>query len=148
MDTLRGLTDQINVFVRFFESINYLFCQVRWLEQNIQNSSKGLLLVVGVICLICFYVFYSPSTDGGGDPIMAAISGFVVSYFPILAVVLLVVYFLARRFSGSTDGQLGDGGGFESILYGSQHPQQNADGLDDDVESRLHPKAVHRLGHK
>lgn len=148
MDTLRGLTEQINVFVRFFESVNYLFCQVRWLEQNIQNSSKGLLLVVGVIGLICLYVFSYAQSDGGGDPLMAAISGFVVSYFPILVVVLLVGYFLARRFSGSSDGQLGDGGGIENILYGSHHRQQNADGSDDDVESRLHPKAVHRLGHK
>ena len=140
MDTLRGLTDQINVFVRFFESINYLFCQVRWLEQNIQNSSKGLILVIGVICLICFYVYNSHLSNGGGDPFFAAISGFVVSYLPILTVALLIIYFFVRRFSGSSVGQLGDGGGVQNVLFGSQRRQENENGSDDDVESRLHPK--------
>lgn len=137
MDALRGLTDQINVFVRLFESINYLFCQIRWLEQNIQNSSKMLLLVVGVIGMICYFVYTSTLNNGGNDKFFEEASRVVVAYFPVMAVVLLVVYFLLRRFSGSEDGALGESGGFEGIFFGTRRSPDVSNNRDDDIESRV-----------
>jgi hypothetical protein len=137
MDALRGLTDQINVFVRLFESINYLFCQIRWLEQNIQNSSKMLLLVVGVIGMICYFVYNSTLNNGDNDAFFAEASRIVVSYFPIMAVVLLVAFFLVRRFSGTTDGALGESGGFDGVLFGTRRNPDSASNRDDDIESRI-----------
>ena len=141
MDTLRGLTEQISVFVRFFESINYLFCQIRWLEQNIQNSSKGLLLVVGTIGLICFFVYYCAITSGDGGDLINAMCHVIVSFFPIIMVVALIGYFLLRRLLNTTDGELGSGTGFDNVLFGSQRRVHGAGRQDDDIEGRLLPTA-------
>lgn len=147
MDTLRGLTEQINVFVRFFESVNYLFCHLRWLEQNIQNSNKMLLLVVGVICMICYFV-YNSKINGGNNELFAEASRIALSYLPIMTVVLLVAYFLLRRFSGTTDGALGESGGFDGVLFGTRRNPDVANNRDDDIESRhaLNPNS--KSGHR
>lgn len=139
MDTLRGLTEQISVFVRFFESINYLFCQIRWLEQNIQNSSKGLLLVVGTIGLICFFVYYCAINNGDSGDLIDKLCHVIVTYFPIIMVVGLIGYLLMRRLLHTTDGELGSGTGFNNVLFGSQRHAHNATGQDDDIEGRLLP---------
>jgi hypothetical protein len=148
MDALRGLTEQINVFVRLFESINYLFCQIRWLEQNIQNSSKMLLLVVGVIGMICYFVYNSTLNNGGNDAFFAEASRIVVSYFPIMAVVLLVAYFLVRRISGTTDGALGESGGFDGVFFGTRRNPDSANNRDDDIESRVALNSNSKSNHR
>ena len=58
MENLRHLTDQINVFVQFFQSVNCLFFQLKWLEENIVRSSNGLLLTVIGIVLFCIFVYF------------------------------------------------------------------------------------------
>lgn len=140
MDTLRGITEQINVFVRFFESINYLFCQVRWLEQNIQNSSKTLILIVSVFVMIGGFVWYCSMIPGGNKDFFVVLSRTMVTYFPIIAVVLLIGYLLAKRFSNSSEGEVDGGSGFENVFFGSHRGGDRREGRENcDVESRRHP---------
>jgi hypothetical protein len=140
MDTLRGITQQINVFVRFFESINYLFCQVRWLEQNIQNSSKNLILIVSVLAMIGGFVWYCSTMPRGNDNLLVLLSRMMVSYFPIITVVLLIGYLLVKRFSNSSEGELGGGNGFENVFFGSSRGVDRRENRENcDVENRRHP---------
>ena len=119
MDALRGITQQINVFVRFFESINYLFCQIRWLEQNIQNSSRTLILIVGALGFIAYLVYFTAANPGANyDVLFGEICRFGTAYFPIIAVVMLIGFLLVRRFSGTAEGELGSGHGFENVFFG------------------------------
>ena len=147
MEALSGITQQINVFVRFFESINYLFCQIRWLEQNFQNSSKTLILIVGAIAMIGLFVYYNATTDPAQNGLMfAELSRIIVSYFPIVAVVALIGYFLIRRFSDAPNGQLEGGHGMESVFMGSQRRGppiaigRPIGEQDRDIENHLIPK--------
>ena len=122
MEALRNITQSINTFVRFFESINYLFCQIRWLEQNIANSSPRLLLFIGCILSICGLVYYS-TTMSDTDP-SAAIINFLINYGPILVVVLIIGYLIIKRFSRESEALDGDNpstgtGSFESVFFGS-----------------------------
>jgi small-conductance mechanosensitive channel len=68
METLERLTRLMNVFVRFFESLNCLFWQLGWLQQNITQSSLPALLTVGLIMSLCV-VFLLPDDvlEGVGD---------------------------------------------------------------------------------
>ena len=151
MDVLQGITQQINVFVRFFESINYLFCQIRWLEQNVQNSSNSLLIIVGSIGLLCFFIYYNSTIDWGDkDNLIANLFRIVVAYFPIVTVVLLLAYLFIRRFSNSASAELeelGGGHGVGEVLLGSQRSTAGGIGQrsdrphDRDIESHLLPKA-------
>jgi hypothetical protein len=61
MESLRRLTDTINTFVRFFESINCLFWQIQWLEQNINRAQgiDGLARIFLVIIFVLFSVYYT-----------------------------------------------------------------------------------------
>lgn len=52
MESLQQFTHTLNVFVRFFESVNCLFWQLGWLRQNIQQSSLDLLLTVAAIASV------------------------------------------------------------------------------------------------
>lgn len=63
MDTLRQLTSQINVFVRFFQSINCLFYQIRWLESNVIRGSLGHLLYVAILLALVGYITYCNSAE-------------------------------------------------------------------------------------
>mmetsp|Transcript_29758 Transcript_29758/g.28455 ORF Transcript_29758/g.28455 Transcript_29758/m.28455 type:complete len:166 (+) Transcript_29758:240-737(+) len=140
MDALRGITQQINVFVRFFESINYLFCQVRWLEQNIQNSSQKLILIVLVLAMIGGFVWYCSTIPEGNDNLLVLLSRMMVAYFPIIAVVLLIGYLLVRRFSNSSEGELGGGNGFQNVFFGSSRGANRSENRENcDVENRRHP---------
>lgn len=52
---LERFTQKLNVFNRFFRSINRLFAEIRWLRSNILHSHVLLLLAVGVIALYAVY---------------------------------------------------------------------------------------------
>ena len=113
MEAIMALTQNINVFVRFFESINNSFCQIRWLERNIRNSSSGLLLTVGGILLISLYLI--------GGTKLASILGIpgldyiLTNYGPILIIVLIVCILFFRRVTQGAQ----SGGGFDNILFGA-----------------------------
>ena len=151
MDVLQGITQQINVFVRFFESINYLFCQIRWLEQNVQNSSNTLLIIVGSIGFLCFFIYYNTTTEWGNkDNLIAELFRIIVAYYPIITVVLLLAYLFFRRFSNTASTELeelGGGHGMGEVLLGSQRSSAGGIGQrsdrphDRDIESHPQPKA-------
>ena len=110
MNTLNQLSGNINVFVNFFNSINRLFCQIRWLDRNLRNSSGPLLAVVGAIVLICYVVYASPE---GGD--MYGIPKLLVDHGPLVIVCVVIGVLLARRYreGGSPDSNL------NSVMFGN-----------------------------
>lgn len=61
MNNLRELTSTINTFVRFFESINCLFWQIQWLEQNVTRAQgiEGLGRILLVVIFVSFCIFYT-----------------------------------------------------------------------------------------
>ena len=78
MDNIRRLTDTINTFVRFFQSVNCLFWNVQWLEENLTKASNPRMLIVGIISLFCvFYTFMADSVKGT-DPMVYVIVGCVI----------------------------------------------------------------------
>lgn len=102
MDSIRQLTDQINVFVRFFESINCLFLQLQWLENNITRSSNGLIITVGCIVLFCLFAMIV-----GQDTVVSllkslgipeTIATMIYNSIPILIIVIIIGLFFMRRF--------------------------------------------------
>lgn len=121
MEALREVTQSINTFVRFFESINYLFCQLRWFEQNVLNSGSKLLLFVGVIISLCVLMYYE--SGHGGNP-YDALNKFLVDYGPIVLVVTIIAYFISQRLAGAGPSE-GGGGTFESVFFGNRRRPNN-----------------------
>lgn len=78
MQNIQNLTRTINVFVRFFESINCLFWQIGWLQQNFTNQSSERLFFFLVIFLLCIYITFPGEFDH------------VSTLAPILIVLVLV----------------------------------------------------------
>lgn len=97
--------------------------------------------------MICYFV-YNSKINGGNNELFAEASRIALSYLPIMTVVLLVAYFLLRRFSGTTDGALGESGGFDGVLFGTRRNPDVANNRDDDIESRhaLNPNS--KSGHR
>jgi hypothetical protein len=115
MEALRDITQSINTFVRFFESINYLFCQIRWFEQNVLNSGSKLVMIVGVIISLCVLIYY---VGGHGGSPYDALNKLLVDYGPILLVVTIIAYFVTQRLAGA--GPSEGGGTFESVFFGNR----------------------------
>ncbi len=92
MDSLNTLTNTINTFVRFFESINCLFWQIQWLEENITRSGHGTIIIVAIIIAFCVLFMYFGQNDwsnavfGTDSPIL------------LIIVVGVIALFLWRRF--------------------------------------------------
>ena len=64
MNGMRAFTDNANVVVRFMQTINCLFFQLRWLENNIRSSSNPQLIIVLIlICLIGYLTFGCSQSD-------------------------------------------------------------------------------------
>jgi hypothetical protein len=120
MEALRDITQSINTFVRFFESVNYLFCQLRWFEQNVLNSGSKLLLFVGVIICLCVLIYYEGGHGGGPYD---ALNRFLTDYGPIVLVVTIIAYFISQRLSGAGPSE-GGGGTFESVFFGNRRRNQ------------------------
>ena len=117
MEALEAMSRNMGTFVRFFDNINRLFCQIRWLEQNINNSSLQLLIFVGAIIFLCYFIFAAP-TDSSNP--FAAITKAINDYGPIVVVVALIAYFIARRMSGVADAEGTEAhGSLDSVLFGN-----------------------------
>jgi hypothetical protein len=100
MDALRQLTETINVFVRFFESINCLFLQLRWLQDNITRSNNSLLYLVSgvvVLCVLLMIIGESLRGDGHKDGIAKVIGQLIYDYAPIVLVVVIIIGFFRLR---------------------------------------------------
>jgi undecaprenyl pyrophosphate phosphatase UppP len=64
LEGIRELTATINVFVRFFESINCLFWQIDWLRRNFSSSTPNdYIVIVLVIICICIYATFFNNND-------------------------------------------------------------------------------------
>lgn len=104
METLQRLTNSINVFVRFFESINCLFWQLSWLQQNIRGSNLITLGIVAVIVLFCILLLVpegeiSAFADGVDRALQLPPSTTlqIVRLLPIVIVVAVIAFYLYRR---------------------------------------------------
>jgi hypothetical protein len=96
MDVLRNVTENINVFVRFFQSINQLFCQIRWFEANVTRSTNPLaIIVVGIVCISLMIVYKDYL-----NMYLGTNGNFIQSTIPVVMVVGIVVYAFIRRSRG------------------------------------------------
>jgi hypothetical protein len=109
MNALQQLSGNMNVFVNFFNSINRIFCQIRWLDRNLRNSSGPLLLIVGGIVFICYLVYASP--EGGSD----GIQKMLVDQGPLVVVCGVVLVLFYRRYTegGNSDTNI------SSVMFGN-----------------------------
>jgi hypothetical protein len=89
MDELRAITNHINTFVRFFESINCLFWQIRWLEDNISKAQFGRIAIVLLIFGFCALLTFL-STDKGKIFIGGA-TGNTALFISICVIVILII---------------------------------------------------------
>jgi hypothetical protein len=83
MDQLRTITNTINTFVHFFQSINCLFWQVRWLEENVMRSSGSRIMLIGGIILFCAYISF---VSNDSNPLNGV--GVIIIIFGIVGVIL------------------------------------------------------------
>lgn len=112
---MENLISNINVFVRLFSSINNLFCNIRWLERNIRNSSFSVLLIVGGILIFAFYML-DESQNGFFDNIgfPPGTDQLIRNYGPFLIVLGIIGLFFYKRFhSGPQSGNI------DSVLFGN-----------------------------
>ncbi len=93
MEAIQNLTNTINTFVRFFESINCMFWQLNWLEQNVARAQgvEGLAKMGIVFAFIGFAMFYTfgCEDDGCRDT--------VVNFGIVFLMVLVAIYLVWRR---------------------------------------------------
>ena len=111
MEAIQQLTNFLNVFLNFFNSVNMLFCQIRWLEQNFLNSNNSLMIAVFVIILFCIYLIF-----GGFN------SGIISTLGPFFILFAVFFFLLFRRFQRLRGGANGERGrSFEDVFFGSSH---------------------------
>jgi hypothetical protein len=111
MNSLRAFTENANVVVRFLQSINCLFLQIRWLENNLRGASNEKLAVV--LILVCLIGYYTFGCSGGAENIAYACSEDGVSTLIVLALVLIIAYFLYKRYQDRADNSPPADAGFD-----------------------------------
>lgn len=119
---MENFISNLNVFVRLFQSINNLFCHVRWLERNVRNSSGMVLLIVGSIVFFAFYLMDGNSTLFESLGFGVGIDNVIRSSGPFIIVLLIVGLFLYRR---QTLGAQTNGNSFDSVLFGHYDNDDN-----------------------
>jgi hypothetical protein len=90
MDSLRHLTENINVFVRFFESINCLIFQVNWLESNLRNIQGPKVAIVLLILGFCGYYTFGCNSSTDGELCKDNVVGMGI----ISIMLVLILYFM------------------------------------------------------
>jgi len=104
MDSIRELTNTINVFVRFFESINCLFWQVDWLRRNVATSGMNHITVVLIILSICVYLTFFNSSITSTLITGKNLNSFLVGFL----IIGLIVWLAIARFQNNADSQTND----------------------------------------
>ena len=103
MEHLRALTENINVVVRFFQSVNCLFWQLHWLEQNIlRGSNERLVIGLLILILVGYMTFGCASTDSTNNSNSSSGTDYFcgnggVSWLILLAAIGVIVYYLYKR---------------------------------------------------
>lgn len=97
MDAMRHFTENANVVVRFMQSINCLFLQLRWLESNLRTGSNETVILV--IILVCFIGYFSLACSGESTTNGFGCGENGVSSLMLMAVIVSILYFLYKRFS-------------------------------------------------
>ena len=101
MNNLRAFTDNANVIVQFFQSINCLFLQIRWLERNIRHGTNEQIgMVLLLVCLVGYYTLSCSGNDVDTIGYFCGERG--VTTLIVLAVVGIIVYFLWKRYQQSS----------------------------------------------
>ena len=120
MHGLRDFTNNANVVVNFFQSINCLFLQLRWLESNLRNgSNEQIALVLLLVSLLGYYTLVCKSQTNEENGYFCGERG--VSALIVCAVLSIVAYFLYKRFrNGPT--VTNDPFEQEPFIDGSQSP--------------------------
>eukprot|EP01038_Epipyxis_sp_PR26KG_P006715 gene6715-9208_t len=138
MDAIRELTNTINIFVQFFQSINCLFWQIRWLEDNIRGSSSPLLLIVFVIIVLCLILTFDKENSIMKSILGQNIQGFDTSYIVYIFIIGLIGWFLYKRFSDPTISATPIGNPLRTDEVDSLLPTQS--NVRDDIESEFNGK--------
>ena len=145
MESISQLTHTLNVFVRFFESINMLFCQVRWLESNIRNTRSGTFCIVFSIIGFCILMLLTTQGKEGiqfltylGLP--PQFLPYFIKWGPIILIIAIIGLFLHRRASLGPQSE----GGWDHILFGNR-PRHGAGADDTNIEEGvpIYPTAPH-----
>lgn len=95
MDSLQQITNGINSVVRFLQSINCIFLQVHWLEQNILRGSNSRIVISMALILCVSYVSLFCSSTVEGFICKSVDPGTIV----VFAVFAVIGYFLFKRYS-------------------------------------------------
>ena len=138
---MENFTNQLNVFVRLFASVNQLFCHVRWLERNLRNSSLSVLLIVaGIILFVLLMTTAATEEDERSSNLFLESLGFppgslslVKVFGPILIVLAIVGLFLYRRARYG-----GQEGNMDTVLFGNSSHSE---------DERVHPQSSEKLYH-
>ena len=90
MDQLRAITDNINVFVRFFESINCLMYQLQWLKHQMMHAPNDvLILAMAVLVIVAITMLSCANFTCDGNTIA----------IPIFSVIFCIFgWFLYKRY--------------------------------------------------
>lgn len=96
MDQLRAITDNINVFVRFFESINCLIYQLQWLKHHMMHASTDILIFSFIILLIVAVTMISCIDDYSS--LSSACSSNVLAIPIFLVIICIFIWFLYKRY--------------------------------------------------
>lgn len=97
MDGLRHFTSNANVVVNFFQSINCLFYQLRWLEGHIRHApNEQIAIVLVLVGLLGYYTFICNGETNEENGYFCGENG--VSGLIACAVLSIIAYFFYKRY--------------------------------------------------
>lgn len=111
MNSLRAFTENANVVVRFLQSINCLFLQIRWLESNLRGASNEKLAVV--LILVCLIGYFTFSCSGGTESVGYFCGENGISSLIVVVLIMTIAYFLYKRFNERVDSSPPDDAAFD-----------------------------------
>ena len=124
MNGMRAFTDNANVVVRFMQTINCLFFQLRWLENNIRSSSNPQLIIVLILICLIGYLTFGCSQSDSQDSINYFCGERGVSSLIVFALIVGIGYFFYKRYrDGVNNGASSTSNNFneerEKMIYSS-----------------------------
>jgi hypothetical protein len=130
MESLQRITHHINIFVRFFQSINCLFLNLGWLERNIvHGSTEKVVLTLLLVAVAGVFTFGCSGALGRGANLCSSENS---GYLVLLLVVGIIGYFFYKRFNqGQGQGNQGQGNQGHGANYIPSASIVQGDGMDE-----------------
>jgi hypothetical protein len=95
MEAIESITRTINVFVNFLQSVNCLFLQIGWLENNCRGeSSTKFFIVIFILSFCVVYAFMCDMMDKCSDPN----SSYIMDILIYTILISVLGYFLFKRY--------------------------------------------------